>query len=487
MKKEASAIAKKAIRQARRSSRESVELIHVNHREFVSRLEQANQARESDGKDALSNLRKLKGEKLNLGDEEIIALRLYPEIEGLKRLLRSRGSGIGDFCIKFGITDKSQSSKELHRLVLPPGKSAHSVRLRRSAGKYYELIKAISATTSESISTLADRVLRGTSLHPAEMDNLTETELVQAALQGIVDRIDQEFGLFEKFMKVAELNSKHVLRGGKDIWPRWNWALDDENPSDEDVAEHADPKFAFWKKPFIPNVDQTKKALENLKEFFGSDFNTEPPEAPYWPMGNGCGAIIGSEFFYVPHAPLGVLEFCNLPNPKESPALYLKKKKESIDRWRSASPSGRSWLEEEQSITDEWEETTYSPIGQFGDDGRIGHDFAWLVIYPTPDNTRLCPMIYISYDMGDPFMVSLDLRNLEIFRDALWIGEIEHMSVLDRLKDLLGYRGTTNLIEHGFRRTAPWFAHNPMFKWQAKQDDDLQQLGDFVQKLWSGK
>lgn len=59
------------------------------------------------------------------------------------------------------------------------------------------MIEAISKVTNEGVSTLADRVLIGTSPHPAkQIGNLSESEKVQTALQRIVDKIDDEFGLY---------------------------------------------------------------------------------------------------------------------------------------------------------------------------------------------------------------------------------------------------------------------------------------------------
>ena len=135
--------------------------------QFQRRIRESDQAREFEGKDALSSLRRLGGKKLCSGEEVILARRLYTEVQVLKQHLRAKGVGIGEFCIDAKLADASESSKELHRLILTPGKNPSAIRLRRTADKYYRLIMAISKTTKESASTLADRVLRGTSPHPA--------------------------------------------------------------------------------------------------------------------------------------------------------------------------------------------------------------------------------------------------------------------------------------------------------------------------------
>ncbi len=147
---------------------------------FIKRLEESNLAREAEGRDAFNSLRRLRGEKLPPGDETIVARHLYDELPALKRHLRAKGMGIGEFCSRHNITDASESSKELHRLTLPAGKDPNAVRLRRAAGKYCLLIEAISKVTNESASSLADRVLMGTSLHPAtQLGGLSEAEKLQ--------------------------------------------------------------------------------------------------------------------------------------------------------------------------------------------------------------------------------------------------------------------------------------------------------------------
>ena len=121
----------------------------------------------------------------------------------------------------------------------------------------------------------------------------------------------------------------------------------------------------------------------------------------------------------------------------------------------------------ENSIIDDWDSEKACPVGQldFSDGCARGTDFAWLIIYPTRDGSRLMPMLYIAYQEGGPYILPLDARSLEIFRDAIWFDETRHMSVFDRIKELLGYRaGTPRVIEDGFRRTSPWLDHNPFFR-----------------------
>lgn len=130
IKRQAAKIANKAIRQADEQAKATVQ----DNQEFVKRLEESRLVGETEGRDAFANLRRLRGEKLPHGDEVVIARHLYDELPVLKQHLRARGIGIGEFCTRYGITDVSETSKELHRLILAPGKNPADVRLRRGAG-----------------------------------------------------------------------------------------------------------------------------------------------------------------------------------------------------------------------------------------------------------------------------------------------------------------------------------------------------------------
>ncbi|MDO8786844.1 MAG: hypothetical protein Q7J42_02055 [Sulfuritalea sp.] len=471
VKKQAARIAGKAIRQASEESRATVS----GKTEFFKRFEESNLARETEGRDAFHALRRLRGRKLPHGDEVIIARHLYDELPVLKRHLREKGMGIGEFCSRCGITDASESSKELHRLTLPPSKNPATVRLRRAAEKYRSLVEAISKITNESVSTLADRVLRGTSLHLSkQMGSLSETEKLGAALQSIVDRVDSDFSIYVKFMEIAELKANHIAMGGTENWPLWQVTSDCQSPEEYNrkLADAADKRFAFWKRPlFAPGSPE-------------AEYN------PHWyPRADDSGVEPGTEFFYIPHVPLGVIEFADFPNRQSDRARYDKSVQERLDDWRRIDEATeQSRITREYSVRDDWDSARLCPVGQSDPKGDYGGFFAWIIIYPMPDSSRLMPMLYMSFEEGMPYMIPLDARNLVIFRDAIWLDETEHMSVFDRIKELLGYRtDTLRPIEDGFRRTAPWLDHNPLFKMKQEHADDLQMLDAFCQKLWEEK
>lgn len=431
---------------------------------------------EAEGKDALSNLKRLRGRKLPEGDEVIIAQRLYGEVQRLKRHLKSQHMLMRDFCSMIGI-DVSGSSKELHRLMLAPDQDPATVRLRRSADKYYKLIYGISKYGYRNLNTLADDVLRGTSLHSfTQIGEMNEAEKLEFALQTTIDNIDREFGLYEQFQKTAELKSKFINAGTPQFWPLWGRDYEDKNTRSAYLRYASNPKNAYWDKVDDP---QFSEIIYPEDEFPVPQFN---------------GILQSCDFFHIPHAPIGVVEFANVPRkPQHAEFLpeYEEKVKSFINDyyWKPSKKSkGKSCLEEYNSISDQWDEESKKPFGQLNHDNGIarGTDYAWLIIYPTRDNSRLMPMMYIAYEEGGPYILPLTARNLEILRDAYWVTATEYKSLFERIKDLLGYSpGQEHFFDQRLRHTLPWFDFNPILKMANKKKADLDALDDFCLNLWN--
>ena len=150
-----------------------------------------------------------------------------------------------------------------------------------------------------------------------------------------------------------------------------------------------------------------------------------------------------SNFFYVPHVPLGIIDVVNLRKGNQSIAAYELAVQETLQHWQTVSPiDGKSRATHEYLVQDEWDPEKQCPIGQLEHNNGIscGNDYAWLIIYPTRDGSRLMPMLYVAYEEGGPYILPLNTRSLETFRDGIWLNETEHMSAFDRIKELLGYR-----------------------------------------------
>lgn len=322
------------------------------------------------------------------------------------------------------------------------------------------------------------------------MGNLSESEKVQTALQRIVDRIDDEFGLYAKFMEIAKLKANHITNGGTEHWPLWDvsreWLSEEE--FEREIADATDTRFAFWKRP-TPPVRYTCEIDQNGEYVLSEPIATDNDDIQTdWPMSYDSGVRQDSAFFYVPHAPLGVIAYVDLPRRDNSPAKYAQAVQKHLERMRSIDEhTGKPWVALEYSVSDEWDSANCRPHGQIELEPTYsrGTNFAWLVIYPSRDGSRLMPMLYLSHEEGGAYLLPLDVRTLEIFRDAIWLNETEHMSVFDRIKELLGYRpNTPRAIENDFRHTAPWLNHNPFFKIKQQHADDLQLLDVFCQQQW---
>lgn len=112
--------------------------------------------------------------KLGIDDASILAGRLYGFLQEVAPQLKERGVSRGEVCRRAGLCGREKHSterqpedaKELHRLTLPPGAEARKRGIRVSAWKYLHVIEVLAAALDGSVEQVADRLLRGTSLHP---------------------------------------------------------------------------------------------------------------------------------------------------------------------------------------------------------------------------------------------------------------------------------------------------------------------------------
>lgn len=486
IRKKPAKIVDKAIRKAPETSRETARETRSNG--LLQRIAETRIEGERDGRDAYANLKRLKNRKLPTGAEITIATRLYGEVQNLGKHLKAKGISKAEFCSRCGLNDASESSKELNRLTVAPGSSVEAIRdrrLRRHADKYRLLIDGICKITGQSQSILADKVLMGTPLHPIEQfSTFSETENVLSALQGIVDKIDRECGLYQKFMEIGRLKAAHIRNGGSEHWPLFSVNPDDSalamflgadsdiKPTERERAEntirheHAkDPRYAFW--AFDP---------------ISADINWE---------GNPCfeeilGAVGDPDFFYIPHVRVGIVEFW-MPEIVESTQEHERAQRDSLEEWQSESDvAGESRVSLLSSFEIHWDSARQCPTVQSRQPYPNPSGLAWLIIYPRRDHAQLVPMLY---SVGEiPVLSPLDIRGLDDLRNARWLDETRCASVFDRIVELIGYReGATTVIEDELRRTAAWLDHNPFFKMRQtetnERDRDTALLHAYVRKL----
>lgn len=466
---------------------------------ILTRVQNESRKWEADGKDAWSALKRLGAKDLPRGDEVILARNLYREFSHLKQELKKQGTKLGSFCEEAGLGSAGNYSKELHRMMLAPDAQPEKVRVRRSASKYRWLLEAMARVFRMSCSTLAHQLMSGTSLHPANAEVREETEEVQGMLQGLVNTVDKEFSLFALFMETAALKSKHAAEGGSCRWPQreaeWRarvfelpgeqsadilreFFVDDQSPSavpqrtseqlrDADVARRAaerevamDPARAYWEKP----VSKRDSAYE------------------VWlcgPTPSGC--YMDDDFFHVPHVYLGY--GAGVLNPID-PTLGYREYATQLERLKDDALS--VFEQYGPAPDDDWDEVAQKPRGQTSSmDQAMAHYHAWLIAYPSPDNSCLLPMLLIPVEECGPVLIPLDVVTLAALRDTHWVapnGQIEKFLV--RIKRLIGYLpGQPKVILEGFRRTAPWLKKNPFMKMKEEMEREREYVRQFHREL----
>lgn len=115
----------------------------------------------------------------------------------------------------------------------------------------------------------------------------------------------------------------------------------------------------------------------------------------------------------------------------------------------------------------------------------MAHYHAWLVVYPSPDNTTLMPMLLVPVEECGPILIPLDAIALKALSHAYWVSPDGQTSTfLDRIKSLIGYQpGQPRLILESLRRTAPWLSRNPFMKIKAEKEQNQEYMRRFCMAL----
>lgn len=436
---------------------------HVATQQVLDGMRDSSKAYEADGRDAWSELRRRGNRRLAKNDRIQIARRLHLEIETLKPQLRAQNVSLGQFCREAGLGEEEAYSKRLYRVTLPPDGDVEKRKLRAVAKTYERLIAAIAKHRRESVTVVADQVLRGSSLHPMESAALEELEGLQILLQRLVDQVVEEFGLFTKFGETAKRRAQHAKEGGSMRWPQYDLEVTlgpDPDPDEarEDLKRAVNPEFAFWPSDV---------------------FSYHRDATLWWPIANRSMARQDDTFFFVPHAHIGAITFTLEPkgDPKRTAALASE-----VDWIRRLHGTTAGW-----NPRDDWDTKGNYPRGQTLPLGPAWQYHAWIVIYPSPDGGRLMPMIYIPWEIEGPFLLPLDTKHLRYVRDhGVWVGPDQATGAIDRLKVLLRpARGPS--IRSALRRTAPWFDHNPFLAAKAREEADAKFLNEQLRRTYRRK
>ena len=445
---------------------------HV-YEQAIRKVRLAHRWRAADGRSAFGALNRAaygdkKGgdpRKLSIEDASALASKLYGFLQEVAPRLKELGVSRGELCRRAGLCGRAiklatdtlpEDAKELYRLTLPPGADARKRGVRVSAVKYMNLIEVLTGLLGDNVERVADRLLRGTTLHPLSktVGEWSDMDLVQAHLQQIVTDLDREFDLLNTYRQTAELKCKWIEDGGRETWPLW-----DRSDFYSDAKSPEDAQAYRAERTVAADLSQ---AFYRRHEHFGLRL-----DYGWWLYGFEQDALQGDEFFYVPHAPLGHVLMWNLPDRRKDRIAYELAVKEQVQELR-LTPENLALPD------DDWDQTQACPTGQTAETTSNWQlqEFFWLLAYPHPDGKRLVPTLFRAGEEGGAYMVPLDMEMMDTLSDAVWVSADEHCSVVDRLATLLTDVGEDGLnpIERNMRRTAAWLVENPILKMRRERE-----------------
>jgi hypothetical protein len=451
----------------------------TNHPKYLKRQRERQAARQQQseedaelGLQAFQAFQDYRG-RLIPNDREAIARNLYgvveeyyanhPDEERYRLLQRA------------GITN-DPSTKVLRRLVLRPGESVRDKDgPTASPEKYRWLIQAIGG---ENLGALASRVLFGTTFYPQQPDllapGINEAHLILAALQEAVDRVDAEFHLFEQCLEVARFRNgieavywKHMAETGEALdyetwhsnnpelvlpqldWPQ-TWPGSAERFSNENGLwwPLEDWRLVDW------DHEEGEKLIVPDNTYWA---RTGVPADPY-----SARVLSGPDFFFFPHIYLGPAEHWEGERDPEQYAWvqeHLPNSEEPLVCWEE-NKQRYVLRQSEYPLPDGTTSTEYDLGGPMDVAAR------WLVIYPDPLMKKLVPMIYALGEVPGAELTQLTAPLIADFSNQYrweYFGK-DADTLLQRLKDLTGFRTGDFKVYEAWRETAARFHLNPILR-----------------------
>lgn len=465
----------------------------------AKRVEQQRREVEEAGNHAWGRLKKAR--KLKPDDRKEIAKAMYQLLEELKqrRPTLCLGKLVMDARLSVGL-----NSKELYRLTLPPGEDPIKRGLRADAQKYLRLLKAIQKHTGENLAQLAERLTWATSLHPRQAQGTEESERMANYLQEAINRIDLEFkeasggdSLFETFMKTARIKTDMAKQGGQLRWPYYDFDPDyDDNDSSNRVSELVfGPASSFLPSRFPPDlIPQREDDSETRYAYWQRDYvfpwlagkNTDP-----YPS----GVAHHEALMHLPRIYLGLVDWDSWHEVNRGAedgaqangdfiqireALGERQKKIGILKSHVGElgeirdpETGHAHIAHRHPKTGEW---IQGLSGEYDGEFHLVHESAhlWLVIYPSPDNTTLLPVLYQPMEEGGTVLTLLTQRSLGSLRGMPFVDAGEPRSLYERIKELMRF-SSDRAIYKAWQETAKDVLDNPLLrayrKTLAEQDD----------------
>lgn len=433
--------------------------------QFKSRLGLASQARHQAEKRSTQHAAREASQNRHLSPQDAgtLARRMHEMLEELKPELRSRGITRTALCRR-AFSEDQTSSRELHRVTLPPGEDPLKRGVRMHLDRYRKVAKALEHLTQRRSGQLVHRLVEGTACD--DLRNAAERWLdldrLVAALERLIDALDQEFGWTDTYRRTLELRKQGAQTGRSVSWP-----LTELPP---------------------PSGEQDQEALEayarELEEEANGTCAFYRPRPEQYGLGNrhtaalyqDMGAIQDAEFFFVPHAPIGYLALWDLPQRRSNAAAHEQALARECEMMR-ASP------ERLAPPNDRWDESVQGPTGQL-DPRNCAHlqDHVWLTVYPRPPTAgdaalHIGPALYQAGEEGGAWIMPLSPENLAAIADAAWVDETRRAPLEDRLSELLLMdEDDERSLTANLRRTGPWLQHNPVFKAELQRSQRQQQL-----------
>lgn len=448
----------------------------TKHAEYQRRQRERQAVRERQleedaelGRQAFKSFLEHRG-KLTPRDREAIARNMYRDVEDYysnhpdeERYILLKDAGLTD----------ENSTRVLPRLVLRPDEPAGANNeLYASPEKYRWLIEAIARRSGESVNALAGRILIGSSFCPNKAEiplpNISEAHLILSALQKAADKIDQEFHLFEQCMEVARFRDEresgywsHLQQTGEELnyesWQEKNPALMQPSPSGPEHALSIGQHNGLWW-PLDPDylIERTGpregKRIVPVNAYWAK---SDAPSDPY-----SAGILSGADFFYFPHIYLGSALCWG-----KTPRSYWSDFDCIYDDIPGMRMPCACWNERRGA---------YEIREDHGDDLALNLAH-WLVIYPDPFLKRLVPMLYaLGHSSGAQLtqLTVAEIANLGNPERWQYFGT-DAPTLLQRLRDLTGYRSGNFAVYESWRETAGRFHLNPALRRHSEVMDEI--------------
>jgi len=209
----------------------------------------------TDGAVALEALKTCK--RLPLDDRKQIARRIgfCIHTDKVDRALLAKRAGL--------------EPKELYRLTLGYGaESADKSRFRAAGKSYATVIETLSGLLRPpaNVADFADRMTRGTSVHPSDTKTGLDVGLILNLLYDLVDGINEEFHLIQKFHAISRMKMRLPQR---DPWTLWPAQLSEDDWKERDREESRGTKpwedrlqSSFW---IVRTEEEQARELSDIK------------------------------------------------------------------------------------------------------------------------------------------------------------------------------------------------------------------------------